>query len=129
MSANDRQHGGSHYQTKGMQHWDFTWENNYNQFEYCMSKYLLRCYKKNGDEDIEKAIHHGEKYIEMITGPIFPRKLRNVVQMDRFLDHHEVTLEQREILTLIHLGNIGRAVKAMKDMLEDLPRTYVNPDL
>lgn len=64
--ANDKQIGGDHY--KGdMQHWDFTRKHNYNQFQYCITKYTHRYMDKNGLQDIEKAAHHMEKYIETYT--------------------------------------------------------------
>lgn len=67
MSANDKQVGGDHYRTRsGMQHWDWCWENRYDQFQYCITKYVDRHKRKNGLEDLYKARHHLEKYIELL---------------------------------------------------------------
>ena len=69
MSANDRQEGGSHYQTTvtgtNLQHWDICWQLEYDQFQYCITKYVDRHKRKNGKEDLLKALHHLEKYIEV----------------------------------------------------------------
>lgn len=67
MSANDKQIGGAHYNTgHAMQHWDWAWQQKYDQFQYCITKYVDRHKKKNGLEDLYKARHHLEKYIELL---------------------------------------------------------------
>ena len=66
MTANDRQEGGDHYETDGMQHWDFAWQQEYDQFQYCITKYVDRHKKKNGIQDLKKAQHYLEKYIELL---------------------------------------------------------------
>lgn len=78
VSANARQVGGSHYKdatgecpncAHRLEHWDVSWAFRFNQFQYCISKYIWR---KKGPEgrpllaDLEKAKHHLEKYIECI---------------------------------------------------------------
>lgn len=78
MRANDRQVGGAHYKetaapcphcNKSLEHWDISWMFKFNQFQYCISKYIWR---KKGPEgrplldDLEKAKHHLEKYIECV---------------------------------------------------------------
>ena len=68
MAANDRQVGGSHYQTGGMQHWDFVEHFRMDYFQGQITKYLLRWRKKNGIEDLEKARHYLDKYIEIQRG-------------------------------------------------------------
>jgi hypothetical protein len=66
--ANDRQEGGDHYQTGdgNPQHWDFAWQQGYDQFQYCITKYVDRHKKKNGLVDLRKARHHLDKYIELL---------------------------------------------------------------
>lgn len=68
MSANDRQEGGNHYQTGDgkLQHWDWCWQQKYDQFQYCITKYVDRHKRKNGLEDLYKARHHLDKYIELL---------------------------------------------------------------
>ena len=63
MSANNRQTGGSHYQTK-IQPWDFIISNNLGWCEGNIVKYVSRHKKKNGVEDLKKAQHYLEKLIE-----------------------------------------------------------------
>ena len=61
-NANDRQVGGTHYQTDGLQHWDLMAFIRADYFTGCITKYLSRYVKKNGREDLEKARHFIEKY-------------------------------------------------------------------
>lgn len=65
MSANEKQVGGSHYKTK-IEHWDWVHANDLNYFEGQITKYVARARKKNGLEDLEKARHFLDKYIEII---------------------------------------------------------------
>lgn len=65
MKANERQVAGSHY-TGDIQHWDYVWANKLDYFQAQITKYVTRCHKKNGVEDLKKAQHFLEKYIELL---------------------------------------------------------------
>ncbi len=62
--ANKTQVGGSHYRTE-IQHWDFAASNDLDYFQGCITKYVTRHKKKNGLQDLRKAQHFLEKYIEL----------------------------------------------------------------
>ena len=65
MSANDKQVSGTHYKVPGAtEHWDIVIQHKLNYFEGAATKYIMRCRKKNGKADLEKALHFLEKYIE-----------------------------------------------------------------
>ena len=68
--ANDRQVGGNHYQEtvsgENLQHWDIAWQLDFDQFQYCITKYVFRHKQKKGLEDLKKARHHLDKYIELL---------------------------------------------------------------
>lgn len=66
-NANDRQVGGTHYSAKGgkLQHWDLVNLFGWDYFQGQITKYLMRWREKNGLEDLEKAKHFLEKYIEV----------------------------------------------------------------
>jgi len=61
VKANDRQVGGDHYRTGGLQHWDMFGPEYYMG---CATKYVSRWRKKNGMQDLEKAKHYAEKLAE-----------------------------------------------------------------
>jgi hypothetical protein len=62
--ANESQVGGSHYAGK-TQHWDYVVDNDLDYFQGQITKYVTRCRKKNGKQDLEKAKHFIEKYLEI----------------------------------------------------------------
>lgn len=66
MSANDRQVGGSHYGGGAQQHWDMVVQHELDYFQGQITKYVMRWKAKNGLQDLEKAQHFLEKYIEEI---------------------------------------------------------------
>lgn len=67
--ANDRQVGGDHYKTSGIpQHWDLVNTYGWDYFQGQVIKYLMRWRKKNGIQDLEKAAHYLQKYIELERG-------------------------------------------------------------
>lgn len=66
MAANDRQVGGRHYKKGGEEHWDRAWRLNYDPFQYIITKWIERWRDKGGLQDLEKARHALDKYIELV---------------------------------------------------------------
>lgn len=65
MSANDRQVGGEHYKKYGgLQHWDVVVKFGLDYFQGQITKYVMRWKDKGGVQDLKKAAHFLEKYIE-----------------------------------------------------------------
>jgi hypothetical protein len=67
MAANDRQVAGSHYKGDGekIEHWDIVEQHALDYFQGQITKYVMRWKKKNGVQDLHKAAHFLEKYIEI----------------------------------------------------------------
>lgn len=65
--ANTRQVGGNHYKTGGEEHWDRVARLKLDYFQGQITKYVERCWRKNGVEDLKKARHFLDKYIEVAT--------------------------------------------------------------
>jgi len=63
-NANKTQIGGDHY-ASGIQHWDYVVANDLDYFQAQITKYVTRCRKKHGKQDLEKAKHFIEKYLEV----------------------------------------------------------------
>ena len=63
-TTNDKQIGGTHYKSSH-ECWDYIVANNLGYLEGTAIKYLTRWRKKNGIEDLRKAIHFIEKLIEV----------------------------------------------------------------
>jgi hypothetical protein len=64
--ANGRQVGGGHYKNQ-IQHWDFAASHDFDYFQGQITKYVTRWKKKNGLQDLLKAKHFLDKYIELNT--------------------------------------------------------------
>jgi hypothetical protein len=68
MAANDHQVGGTHYKelnSQGLQHWDLVQMFEWDYFQGQIIKYVMRWQKKGGVQDLRKAAHYLEKYIEV----------------------------------------------------------------
>lgn len=63
-SAKDRQEGGNHYQSKGIQPIDYILANELGFCEGNVVKYITRYKEKNGIEDLKKAKHYIDFLIE-----------------------------------------------------------------
>lgn len=81
MTANDRQPGGSHYQSP-YQHWDFVRDAGLGYLTGCATKYLARFKLKNGVADLEKAAHYIEKRLEIARRATEARRARTASQRD-----------------------------------------------
>lgn len=63
-SANDIQVAGTHYKAT-IQHWDYVILALHNRYlEGNITKYVVRHRKKNGLQDLDKAMHYTQKLIE-----------------------------------------------------------------
>lgn len=67
MSANETQVAGSHYRSK-IQHWDYVYANDLDYFQGQITKYVSRWRKKGGINDLMKAKHFLDKYLELAPG-------------------------------------------------------------
>ena len=65
--ANAIQIGGEHYKKGGEEHWDRAWRLNYDPFQYIITKWVERWKDKGGVEDLKKAQHAIQKYIEVVS--------------------------------------------------------------
>ena len=71
--ANKTQIGGDHYKGAkcphcdgSLEHWDLAWLFKWDNFQYAITKYVMRWRSKGGVEDLRKAKHCLEKYIEVV---------------------------------------------------------------
>ena len=67
-SALDRQVGGEHYKNFKIQPIEFITANKLSFIQASIIKYICRFDKKNGKEDIDKAIHYCELLKELECG-------------------------------------------------------------
>lgn len=67
MTVNDIQHGGNHYKVVKFQPWDVVLDWDLGYLDGTALKYISRWRRKNGIEDLNKAIHFLQKLIEVET--------------------------------------------------------------
>ena len=75
-SALARQVGGNHYKGDAIQHVEFCQRNHLTWCESAALKYMVRHRRKNGRQDIEKAIHYLELLLEIeypVSAPVTQR--------------------------------------------------------
>jgi hypothetical protein len=66
VTANSRQVGGNHYNHGDKpQHWDLVDIYGWDYFQGQITKYVMRWRNKGGIQDLEKAGHFLQKYIEL----------------------------------------------------------------
>lgn len=68
MSALDKQVGGGHYKDMEIQPVEFCRKNKLGGLESSVIRYICRHQRKNGIEDLKKAIHCIELIMEMDYG-------------------------------------------------------------
>jgi hypothetical protein len=120
MTANSWQVGGDHYKGAGYQHWDFTWDHQYNQFEYCITKYVERHKSKGGVEDLRKASHHLLKYIEKVGKSAPPPGCRSYAGLEAYLAQREFDNYQKEIFEEIYFGRLSAAEVTLENYVRSL---------
>lgn len=64
VAANEKQVAGDHYQSS-IQTWDYIIAHDLGYLEGNVIKYVTRYKKKNGVQDLEKALHYLQKLIEV----------------------------------------------------------------
>lgn len=94
-NANNEQVGGEHYRS-GFQHWDFVVALLHcRYFEGQVTKYVARWRKKNGVQDLEKALHYTKKLAELFAddkvGPMPAPAANWRKTLSDFFDANEIT--------------------------------------
>lgn len=98
----DRQVGGDHYLAK-VQHVEFCQENQLGWCESAAIKYLIRHRRKNGAEDVKKAIH----YVEFLIAINYGRGVETLNppvedgDIDEFLAENKVPELEADVIRII----------------------------
>lgn len=131
MNASNRQVGGSHYKSNGVQHWDYCVEVNVPNLEYAATKYISRWRKKNGLQDLQKAQHYIEKRIESITTGkgILRAARRNDDIFEAFCNDNSLSYEERLLCdTVMHWKRMDELVCAVEKLKSYLAKIEQKED-
>lgn len=122
MSANDYQVGGDHYHVEGVdvQHWDVAVALKLGYFEGQITRYLSRWRKKNGIQDLDKALHFLDKLIENWEElrPSFDlNREYQVALASRFVKEHDINGVERDIILNVFFWRDGFDLKEARRKL------------
>ena len=112
--------GGGHYKTMKIQPVEFAMAN---RWDFCASsalKYILRHGDKNGQQDLEKALHFGELRQSLHCGTVL---VQDVIEMRDFITANAVPPEEAAALTALARvvwENSTRAYLELKAAIEHL---------
>lgn len=139
-SANDRQHGGSHYAAP-FQHWDFVAALNLGYFEAQITRYTCRHRKKAGLLDVEKSGHFWEKLGELtergyrnqtdFRAAMAPRGCQNAQDVfDLFIRSQRPLLTQSEkhLMLLAAFWQTQSHIKTALEIVQELKAEYAAAD-
>jgi len=106
MELKNKQVGGDHYK-EGIQPFDYIEANNLDFFAGNVVKYVTRHSKKNGAEDVQKAIHYLEE--------ILAREYKMLVTPGSYVELHESNGAPKEegCLSVVaaKMAGIGQALR------------------
>lgn len=136
-----RQVGGSHYQTKGVQHAQFCQANRIPWCESSALKYLTRHRLKNGKQDLEKAKHYleiccHEDYLIRAANPVGMYPDNFIIPLATFLKDNAVPAAEAEIMELIvsHQAKLGEstlmdAIRKLDHLIKHYDDSSLGADL
>lgn len=117
--ANSHQVGGDHYRTDGVQHWDLMADYDVPYLTATATKYISRWRKKNGVQDLEKALHYVEKAIEQWKSWVLPFERKPTRQeIESWADTAGLTLAEYWVCQLILDNDLVSARTKLQEMIE-----------
>ena len=127
MKANEMQVGGDHYRSS-LQHWDVVTLYNVPYLEGCASKYVNRWRKKNGLQDLEKALHFVTKLKEVVSarGGAYRRGLVPFAVIEEFVIANDLEMQERFVLQLLWgwngVNDIDVAIEGVQALIREARR-------
>lgn len=121
--VNKIQVGGDHYRSE-YQHWDFIEDWNLTYLIGCATKYVTRAYKKNGKQDLEKALHYIDKMKERyLQGRTRSALLCAAIPTDdiyKFATDNNLTQSQTDIFELLVSWSDVNDLAHARNLVDDL---------
>ena len=114
---NNVQPGGNHYKKHHYQHWDLMEDNDTPYLPACATKYVSRWRDKNGNADLEKAVHYLEKAIH-VCQYCLPRTDQHTINTTRFTEQLDVN--DKYVVVLILNNYYAEAIDLIHNMMGSL---------
>lgn len=140
-APNSSQIGGQHYRLNpAYQHWDLVVDTNMGYFEGQITKYVTRWRRKNGVQDLKKAIHYINKLISLYEDERLrivnrlrdistPEKLEKFYNFcsDQKLSRAEVIIFER-IVFYTHVDDLKMARLYIEQLIEQSTNHLTPPN-
>lgn len=118
-NALEKQVGGSHYKT-GYQPVQLVIKLELNFFEGNILKYISRAHKKNGKQDLEKAVHYAEMAMELkpkspfSCGIVYSEETQ--AELLKYIEANGLPFEILEIILQMGMGfNMPAVIEMIKE--------------
>lgn len=114
--SNDYQIGGDHYRID-YQHWDFVCDTKLHYLLACATKYIARYDKKNGSQDLEKAVHYINKaeecsiYVDQMDYPARDNWIKFYSQLSPI---------KQALFLIIYDGDYEMVINDLFNIIDDL---------
>ncbi len=127
MDVNEIQIGGDHYKIP-YEHWDMVCDVNLHYLLANATKYVGRCRKKNGIQDLKKALHYLDKAKEREVKAPFPeffyfRKVAYLRKVFKYTD--QLDEQEAEITIAIMKNEFKLAQKLIHNLISQLTDEYI----
>lgn len=130
--ANAKQIGGEHYRSM-YQHWDFAIDNQLPYLIGCATKYVTRAYKKDGHQDLEKAVHYieklGESFLQKRESSQEASVAAGIVEerlIEKFIELNALDELQAGAIRLLctweDINDLARARQIIIELRDSLPK-------
>ena len=125
--------GGDHYHSEDSfsQHWNVMMLLRANYFQGVITKYIDRWRKKNGVEDLQKAMHYARKYKEYLYPPVYNLTSIETIARPLLKKYGMQSLEARAFQAVFQ-NNMGAAIARIQDLIDDAEagptKGYTNQD-
>lgn len=121
-----QQTGGNHYKSMGIQPIEMAYANAYDACVFSALKYLSRHRRKNGAEDLSKAVDFIDFRVELI-GKHDECEASERISITQYLASNRITdPREKEAMAILHYWALGKlndpaeGVKVMKGLINDL---------
>lgn len=119
-NPNEKQVGGDHYKGSGFEPWDLPLEG-VGAYEYAAVKYVARYRKKNGLQDLDKAVHYIEKALYHWRRHEWSNKsVISLVKVLNFNRMNQCQEAESSIVLLLCKWERGEDLELAKHMVEEL---------
>jgi hypothetical protein len=129
--ANEVQVGGAHYKSAKNQHWDFAADNRLGYFEGQITKYIARWRRKNGVQDLKKALHFATKLMELFNeGHWTPTHHSALVNFGPFAVDNELSPEEGRVCALMGtyncMGDLMEVKRLIMELIDEANAQFVH---